>query len=101
MPVGPVRTALLSAPGLGCDRVGISGGRHPTPRAPSTRSAPSTARSGPNRAPLVRRISKFLGAVALVLTTLGVIFVVGMRQKSPRVLNAVRRTSRATKGLVL
>ena len=37
----------------------------------------------------------------LLLAALGVVFVVGMRTKSPPVLNAVRRLGRATKGFVL
>jgi deazaflavin-dependent oxidoreductase (nitroreductase family) len=38
---------------------------------------------------------------ACLVTGIGVVFVVGMRRKSPPVLNAVRRLSRATKGSAL
>jgi deazaflavin-dependent oxidoreductase (nitroreductase family) len=40
-------------------------------------------------------------AVAGVLAVIGTVFVVGMRSKSPLVQNAVRRSSRAMKPLVL
>ena len=49
----------------------------------------------------MRGIAKFVGGVVLALVALGVVFVVGMRTKSPPVLNAVRRLGRATKGFVL
>lgn len=39
--------------------------------------------------------------LVVVIGVLGVVFVVGMRTKSPLVLNAVRRTSRATKRFVM
>jgi len=40
-------------------------------------------------------------ALILCLTVVGVVFVVGMRRKSPLVLTAVRRSGRAVKPLVL
>jgi deazaflavin-dependent oxidoreductase (nitroreductase family) len=49
----------------------------------------------------MRSIAKFVSGVVLALVALGVVFVVGMRAKSPPVLNTVRRLSRATKGFVL
>ena len=49
----------------------------------------------------MRSIAKFVGGLVLALVALGVVFVVGMRTKSPPVLNTVRRLGRATKGLVL
>jgi deazaflavin-dependent oxidoreductase (nitroreductase family) len=42
-------------------------------------------------------VGKALRAVCCLLVGIGVVFVVGMRTKSPPVLNAVRRTSRAMK----
>jgi len=42
-----------------------------------------------------------VGGVFLVLGVIGIIFVAGMRTKSPLVLNAVRRSGRATKRFVL
>ena len=50
---------------------------------------------------MLRSIAKFVSGVVLALVALGVVFVVGMRTKSPPVLNAVRRLGRATKGFVL
>jgi deazaflavin-dependent oxidoreductase (nitroreductase family) len=47
------------------------------------------------------RIAKLLGGVVLALGVIGVIFVAGMRAKSPLVLNAVRRSGRATRSLAL
>ena len=49
----------------------------------------------------MRSIAKFVGGVVLALVALGVVFIVGMRTKSPPVLNTVRRLGRATKGFVL
>ena len=49
----------------------------------------------------MRSIGKLVGGLVLALAALGVVFVVGMRSKSPPVLNAVRRLGRATKGFVL
>jgi deazaflavin-dependent oxidoreductase (nitroreductase family) len=48
-----------------------------------------------------KKIVKLVGGLLIAVTALGVVFMVGMRRKSPLVLNAVRRTSRATKPLVL
>jgi deazaflavin-dependent oxidoreductase (nitroreductase family) len=48
-----------------------------------------------------RRIAALVGGVFLALVAIGFIFVAGMRAKSPVVLNAVRRTGRATKPFVL
>ena len=50
---------------------------------------------------MLRRPAKLAGGLSVVLAVIGVVFVVGMRTKSPRVLNAVRRSGRATKPLVL
>jgi deazaflavin-dependent oxidoreductase (nitroreductase family) len=44
-----------------------------------------------------RRFGQILSAVLIGLGVISVVFMVGMRTKSPFVLNAVRRTSRATK----
>lgn len=48
-----------------------------------------------------RRIARFVGVVLFAVGVIGVVFVAGMRAKSPLVLNAVRRSGRATKGVVL
>jgi deazaflavin-dependent oxidoreductase (nitroreductase family) len=48
-----------------------------------------------------RRIAKLVGGLLLALGVIGVVFIVGMRTKSPLVLNAVRRSGRATKPFVL
>jgi deazaflavin-dependent oxidoreductase (nitroreductase family) len=48
-----------------------------------------------------RMIVKLIGGVLLALVATGVVFVVGMRTKSPVVLDTVRRTSRAMKPLAL
>jgi deazaflavin-dependent oxidoreductase (nitroreductase family) len=50
---------------------------------------------------MVKGIAKVIGGLVLAVAVIGVVFVVGMRAKSPVVLNAVRRTGRATKGFVL
>jgi deazaflavin-dependent oxidoreductase (nitroreductase family) len=50
---------------------------------------------------MLRPIAKLVGLVLLVVAAIGIVFMAGMRTKSPLVLNAVRRTSRATKRLVL
>lgn len=42
-----------------------------------------------------------LGSLVTVLTILAVVFVVGMRRKSPLVLTAVRKSGRAMKPLIL
>jgi hypothetical protein len=49
------------------------------------------------RAVLVRVVVGFL----LLVASIGIVFVVGMRRKSATVVNAVRRLSRATKALPL
>ena len=49
----------------------------------------------------MRRIAKLIRGVLLALGVVGVVFIVGMRTKSPLVLNAVRRSGRATKPFVL
>jgi len=48
-----------------------------------------------------RTITKLIGGVLVVLAATGTVFLVGMRRKSPLVLDTVRRTSRAMKPLVL
>jgi deazaflavin-dependent oxidoreductase (nitroreductase family) len=48
-----------------------------------------------------RSIGKLLGLVLLAAAAIGIVFLTGMRTKSPLVLNAVRRTGRATKRFVL
>jgi deazaflavin-dependent oxidoreductase (nitroreductase family) len=48
-----------------------------------------------------RAIGKLVGGLVLAVAAIGTVFVVGMRRKSPLVLDAVRRTGRATKGFVL
>ena len=50
---------------------------------------------------MLRRLAKLAGGLSVVLAVIGVVFVVGMRTKSPPVLNAVRRSGRATKPLAL
>src|SRR4029453_17401845 len=49
----------------------------------------------------VKALLKLVTFVALALGAVGAVFLSGMRSKSPLVLNAVRRTGRATKGFVL
>ncbi len=46
-------------------------------------------------------IAALAGGVFLALAVIGIIFLAGMRAKAPVVLNAVRRTGRATKPFVL
>ena len=48
-----------------------------------------------------RRIATVAIALLLAVGVIGIVFVTGMRAKSPLVLNAVRRSGRATKGFVL
>ena len=48
-----------------------------------------------------KAIGKFVGGVLVAITALGIVFMVGMRSKSPRVLNAVRRTGRAMRPLAM
>ena len=50
---------------------------------------------------MVRALAKLLALAALAVAALGAVFVGGMRKKSPPVLNAVRKTSRAMKPLAL
>ena len=50
---------------------------------------------------MLRRLAKLAGGLSVVVGVIGVVFVVGMRTKSPIVLNAVRRSGRAMKPLVL
>jgi deazaflavin-dependent oxidoreductase (nitroreductase family) len=48
-----------------------------------------------------RSIAKLVGGVVLAFVAIGIVFVVGMRTKSPVVLDAVRKTGRAMKPLAL
>jgi deazaflavin-dependent oxidoreductase (nitroreductase family) len=48
-----------------------------------------------------RMIARLIAGVLLVLVATGIVFVAGMRAKSPLVLDTVRRTSRAMKPLAL
>ena len=50
---------------------------------------------------MARTIVKVVGGLVIAVGVIGVVFVVGMRSKSPVVLNAVRRTGRKMKPLVL
>ena len=50
---------------------------------------------------MVRRMGKLVGVLLLAVVLVGVVFVAGMRAKSPLVLDAVRRSGRATNGFVL
>ena len=50
---------------------------------------------------MLRRIATLAGGLLLALGAIGVIFVAGMRAKSPLVLDPVRRAGRATKRFVL
>jgi len=49
----------------------------------------------------VKTVFKLFGGVFVAVLALGVVFLEGMRRKSPVVLDAVRKTSRASKHLVL
>jgi len=49
----------------------------------------------------MRIVRFFLGLIVAAMAAIGVVFVVGMRRKSPIVLNTVRRSGRAMKPLVL
>jgi deazaflavin-dependent oxidoreductase (nitroreductase family) len=49
----------------------------------------------------MRAVLKLLGVVALIVGALGALFVVGMRQKSPPLQNAVKQASKASKSRVL
>jgi len=48
-----------------------------------------------------RPIGKLAGRLLLVVTAIGIVFLSGMRRKSPLVLEVVRRTSRLTKRFVM
>jgi deazaflavin-dependent oxidoreductase (nitroreductase family) len=48
-----------------------------------------------------RPIAKVVGGLLLALAAIGIVFMAGMRTKSPLVLNAVRKTGRVMKPLVL
>ena len=50
---------------------------------------------------MIRALAKLTVTLVLALTVIGIVFVAGMRSKSPPVLNTVRRISRATKPIVL
>lgn len=49
----------------------------------------------------MRALAKVLGRVTLALGILGIVFLVGMRQKWPLVQNPVRRASRASRSRML
>ena len=49
----------------------------------------------------MKTVFKLFGGVFIAVLALGVVFLEGMRRKSPVVLDAVRKTSRATKHVVL
>ena len=57
------------------------------------------AHSGEGVTTMWTLLAKAIRGLAIVLAGIGVVFVVGMRRKWPVVLNAVRRSSRATKRL--
>jgi deazaflavin-dependent oxidoreductase (nitroreductase family) len=48
-----------------------------------------------------RAVARLVGTVAFAITATLIVFVVGMRAKSPLVLDTVRRISRATKPMIL
>ena len=50
---------------------------------------------------MLRRLATLVGGLLLALGAVGIIFVAGMRAKSPLVLDPVRRAGRATKRFVL
>jgi deazaflavin-dependent oxidoreductase (nitroreductase family) len=50
---------------------------------------------------MLRGIAKLVAGLLVAVAVIGAAFLLGMRAKSPVVLNAVRRTGRATKGFVL
>ena len=68
------------------------------PRDPSS---VCTRTRGESKVDSMRRIGKLVGGVLLAVGVIGIIFVAGMRAKSRPVLDAVRKTGRATKGFVL
>jgi deazaflavin-dependent oxidoreductase (nitroreductase family) len=49
----------------------------------------------------MKTVFKIFGGIFVAVLALGVVFLEGMRRKSPVVLDAVRKTSRATKQVVL
>jgi deazaflavin-dependent oxidoreductase (nitroreductase family) len=50
---------------------------------------------------MLKGMARLVGELFLGLAVVGIIFVLGMRAKSPVVLNAARRSSRATKRFML
>jgi deazaflavin-dependent oxidoreductase (nitroreductase family) len=50
---------------------------------------------------MLRTVTRLFAVVLLALVGVGIVFVVGMRAKSPPVLDAVRRTSRAMKPIAM
>ncbi len=49
----------------------------------------------------MKSLAKLIGWLVLLIGAVGAVFVLGMRSKSPAVLNGVRRVGRATKHYVL
>jgi deazaflavin-dependent oxidoreductase (nitroreductase family) len=50
---------------------------------------------------MVRAIGKVIGGLLVAVVAMAIVFVAGMRAKSPVVLNAVRRSSRRSKRFVM
>ncbi len=50
---------------------------------------------------MLRRIAQLITLLVLAVSVLGIVFVVGMRRKSPLVLDAVRRTGRLARPYLL
>jgi|SRR5262245_5760736 len=50
---------------------------------------------------MFRALAKLTGTLLFAVTAIGIVFIAGMRAKSPPVLNTVRRISRATHPMVL
>jgi deazaflavin-dependent oxidoreductase (nitroreductase family) len=50
---------------------------------------------------MFRALRKLIGTLAFAFGAIGIVFVIGMRTKSPAVQNTVRRISKATKPYVL
>jgi deazaflavin-dependent oxidoreductase (nitroreductase family) len=48
-----------------------------------------------------RSMARFIGGIVVLLVSIGVVFVAGMRSKSPLVVNTVRRLGRAMRPLAL
>ena len=48
-----------------------------------------------------RALASFGGGAVVALLVIGIVFVAGMRAKSPPVINTVRKVSRATRPLAL